>query len=764
MPGRISNLTSMPSARPIVARGSWFVRIMLVGVVGLFCGFGFDLGRGASQEQPARDLEIVACKVGFSGAWKVGFWTPLWIDVRGGAEPFRGEVELLAPDRDGVLTAVRQAVQLQPGMGATIDLATKIGIRDSDLIVNLLQDDQVIVSRIFSAVTNRSRTEFPSGLPAECRLLVEISSKDIGLAETFPSQNSERGLPSRKVVAVRTPEALPTDWYGYDSVDNLVIAAGGLEWLAQLSAEDPRLEAIRRWVQLGGRLTLLAGAAAADLLAPGGPLSGLLPGEFQEMVVLDRGMAFELFSDSDVAIATSRQRFKLPVPRFENVSGQIEAFEGRTPEDLPLVVRTAVGFGEVIFAAVDLHVSPLAGWSGRPAFLRNLLQLDEGAYQAKAQSMTPLMTRGYQDLAGALNHQLGTTFLGVGTISFSWVTIVVLAYLALIGPIDYLLVKKVFRRMEMSWVTFPLIILLVTGGACWYATATKGSALAVNQAELFDFDLTSQVARGTLWSSIYSPEAETFDLSLQTRWPDQQLDNDPAALVSWLGLPGVGIGVAQSAGTELEFHRLVYRYRPALSGLVGLPIKKWSTRTILARWHTPLPAVLPVMADLASTNDGLVTGTVTNNSSTKLIDARLLFGTWAWQLGDLAKGARVTINDRHDPLKVKTLLTREVRSAAFVNDTGGKEVFVVGQASVDQLMDLMMFYDAVGGKRFVRLSNQLQPFLDLSHLLKQGRAILIARSGQPGSELLRDGRSMHQDTNQHWTIYRFVLPVTSGEH
>ena len=85
MPGRIFNLTSMPSDRPIVARGSWFVRIILVGVVGLFCGFGFDISRGAGQEKPARDLKIVACKVGCSGAWKVGFWTPLRIDVRGGA-------------------------------------------------------------------------------------------------------------------------------------------------------------------------------------------------------------------------------------------------------------------------------------------------------------------------------------------------------------------------------------------------------------------------------------------------------------------------------------------------------------------------------------------------------------------------------------------------------------------------------------------------------------------------------------------------------
>jgi len=763
MLGSISNLTRVPSNWPIVTRGGLSQRAVLASVVLCFSYCGLDLSVRAGEEQPTASFQIVACKLGLSGAWKAGFWTPLWIDLRGGTQPFQGEVELVAPDRDGVLTAVRKAVQLRPGAVATVALTTKIGSRDADLTVNLREGDEVVVSRVFSAATNSRRADIPGGLPAECQLLVELSTDDIGMAKTFPPKNSERGLPSRKVVAVRTPDALPADWYGYDAVDNLVIAAGGLQWLAHLSAEDPRLRAIRRWVELGGRLTLLAGAAATDVLAPGGPLSGLLPGEFQEMVPLDRGMVFELFSDWDVAIATPRQRFELPVPRLENVSGQIEAFEGRRPADLPLVIRTAVGFGEVVFAAVDLHNSPLAGWSGRPAFLRNLLQLEERANKAKPQNATTLMTRGYRDLAGALNHHLGTAFVGVGTISFSWVTIVVLAYLALIGPLDYLLVKKVFRRMEMSWVTFPLIILLVTGGACWYATATKGSALRVNQAELLDFDLSSQVARGTLWTSIYSPQAETFDLSLHARWPDEQLDNDPAALVSWLGLSGVGIGAGQSGSAELGFNRLMYQYGPALNTLTGLPIKKWSTRTIIARWHTPLPPTPPVIADLVPTNDGLLTGTVTNDSGIELTDARLLFGTWAWQLGDLAKGAQVAIDDRHDPLKVKTLLTREVRSAALVNDTGNQEVFVVGDASVDQLIDLMMFYDAVGGKRFVRLSNQLQPFLDLSHLLKQGRAILIARSSQPGSELLRDGRSMHQDGNQHWTIYRFVLPVASGE-
>ena len=158
MLGSIFNLTRVPSNWPIVTRGGLSLRVMLGSVMLCFSCFGLDLSVRAGAEQPAASFQIVACKLGLSGAWKVGFWTPLWIDLRGGAEPFQGEVELIAPDRDGVLTAVRKAVQLRPGAVATVALTTKIGSRDANLTVKLKKGEscEKYYLLIFGPVGNKS--------------------------------------------------------------------------------------------------------------------------------------------------------------------------------------------------------------------------------------------------------------------------------------------------------------------------------------------------------------------------------------------------------------------------------------------------------------------------------------------------------------------------------------------------------------------------------------------------------------------------------
>ena len=42
-------------------------------------------------------------------------------------------------------------------------------------------------------------------------------------------------------------------------------------------------------------------------------------------------------------------------------------------------------------------------------------------------------------------------FAGVKMVPFSFVAILIVIYIAFIGPIDYVLVKKVFRRTELTW-------------------------------------------------------------------------------------------------------------------------------------------------------------------------------------------------------------------------------------------------------------------------------------------------------------------------
>ncbi|HEV8266876.1 MAG TPA: hypothetical protein VGR00_01530, partial [Thermoanaerobaculia bacterium] len=51
-------------------------------------------------------------------------------------------------------------------------------------------------------------------------------------------------------------------------------------------------------------------------------------------------------------------------------------------------------------------------------------------------------------------------------------SLLLLAYLAAIGPLDYLVLKR-FRRLSLTWATYPALVLLFSFGAYAAATATK---------------------------------------------------------------------------------------------------------------------------------------------------------------------------------------------------------------------------------------------------------------------------------------------------
>ncbi len=60
--------------------------------------------------------------------------------------------------------------------------------------------------------------------------------------------------------------------------------------------------------------------------------------------------------------------------KLADIQGIVEAREA----DLPLIVRTPRGFGQIIFVAADLDQGPLGKWSDRPLLLAKLLDLPPG--------------------------------------------------------------------------------------------------------------------------------------------------------------------------------------------------------------------------------------------------------------------------------------------------------------------------------------------------------------------------------------------------
>ena len=67
----------------------------------------------------------------------------------------------------------------------------------------------------------------------------------------------------------------------------------------------------------------------------------------------------------------------------------------------------------------------------------------------------------------------------------------IIVYILLIGPGDYFFLRKIVRRMEWTWLTFPVIVALVCVGAYVLAYRLKGDQLRVNQIDLVDVDAAS---------------------------------------------------------------------------------------------------------------------------------------------------------------------------------------------------------------------------------------------------------------------------------
>ena len=70
---------------------------------------------GPSASAASRAVEVENVRIGFQERYKVGTWTPVWIQLRGGIDGFSGILELTAEDEDGTPATIRQAVQVGPG-------------------------------------------------------------------------------------------------------------------------------------------------------------------------------------------------------------------------------------------------------------------------------------------------------------------------------------------------------------------------------------------------------------------------------------------------------------------------------------------------------------------------------------------------------------------------------------------------------------------------------------------------------------------------
>ncbi|MBN1851824.1 MAG: hypothetical protein JW829_03840 [Pirellulales bacterium] len=701
----------------------------------------------------ASNPRIADFTIGFNGYYKLGFWTPATVTIEGGSDPVDYQVEVDAPDSDGAIVTYPSVAPLPESAGTRqrrkVFFLIRVGRVDATFGVRLVRDGKSLVEKAF--FTGASEVAgVRQGLAGTSRLFLSIGPP-VGLAEALDNPALDPSV-ATYVVPIRNQTGLPRDSLAYDGIDGIILAIGQVNSAAAKLTTDQR-DALLEWMVQGGRVVLVAGPDCEALLASGGLLAPFVPGKFAQMESLLQGTAIEAFCDSKYAIRVSSGQMELKVPRITEVRGKVLIYEGNRPSDLPLLVREPCGLGEVTWIAFDLAAPPLSDWAGRSHLLARLFtRLPEDIYQSIAATSGGLTSLGYNDLTGQLRVSLDE-FPGVHIVPFALVTLLAVLYIALIGPLDYLIVRRWLARPALTWITLPVWIVLFSLLAWWIGWKYKSDQVRANHAELVDIDGTTGQVRGTVWVHLFSPQITTFNLSLAPSLPDGSQPRNPESVVAWLGLPGNALGGMQATGDDSPFAR-GYRIDPIRGILEELPLSVSSTKSLACRWFARTNRSL--RSDLVDGGDGLLDGSIENTSGCNLSNVRLLYGHRAWTLGDLASGGTIDLDSVRDPLSIRTVLTSK---ASGIPIPGDSETSDPASTQMDAILDRMMWYQQMGGPSYVRLFHRYQAFCDMSWQLDLGRAVLTGVPDRSGSRLLESGQPLGTPDDKHLVVCRFVLPV-----
>jgi hypothetical protein len=450
----------------------------------------------------------------------------------------------------------------------------------------------------------------------------------------------------------------------------------------------------------------------------------------------------------------------VPVAKLVEVNGVVELSEG----DVPVVIRRAYGLGEVVFVACALDEAPLRDWKGRNEFWRKVLRLDgDGGNEGLQQQYAPRGGMYYADLSGQLMTGLDQ-FRGVKFVSFGLVAGLIFLYILVIGPGDYVFLRFGLKKLEATWITFPLLVIGISAAAWGAASWLKGSKLHVNQVDVIDFDVENDRIRGVTWVNIFAPKTMRFDLELAANdFRGEALK--PVTAWGFQGRTGL-----METGNRLAAASGAYYYGDELGSVRGLPVQVWSSKAMVARYEASI-AEDPVEFNFKLTPEGVIEGSVTNRTGRTLQSPWLIHDRWLFTLSDLAPGATVEFKagDRRDLSTVlRGVTTTRVEKDQYQALTTSYQGYNSDPAYVLRYMGL---YGAADGKSYTGATHAYQRFVDLSGQIGLGRPVLICqavadRGGAAAEDeadvvtLLRAGEPLGgSPQDRRWTTFRFLGPA-----
>jgi hypothetical protein len=542
---------------------------VLLALAGLAASAG--VARADLEAQSAPGLRLSA-RFGYDGYYKEGQWIPVRVTVENDGPDARGQLRIsTARGFSGGELVFSREVELPTQSRRELFLYVAAESIPSTLKVSLVDGASTLAS-------------------ASSRV-VQLSSGDVlygvlaGSPSAFSGLADVRPLSGSAFVAVLELADLPPRSAAWRALDVLVVSDVDTGALAL-----EQRNALTDWIQSGGRL-MVAGGPAWQKTTAG--LSALLPVNPTQARTLTNLEALSIFASA------------LPLEgEAVAATGALapDAVELAGVDGAALIATRRLGFGQVAFLAVDPAFEPLRGWDGVIGMFRNVLStgIDRPTW-----SYGVINTSSAQDAVNALpNLELPSPFLICGFLG---------VYLAVIGPLNYVVLRAVKRR-ELAWLTIPAVVAVFSLGAYLVGYQLSGNDAIMHQLALVQAWPESDQAHVDQIVGVFSPRRTTYDVQFAE---------------GFLARPLAGYG-ASSNSLRVE--------QGEAARVLGVRTEIASIESFLVEGRVPAPRFAAELRLEVSGGAARLVGSVTNQSELTMQDAVLLAPGGSLPLNEFAPG------------------------------------------------------------------------------------------------------------------------------
>ncbi|MFB3892780.1 MAG: hypothetical protein ACE15C_12235 [Phycisphaerae bacterium] len=604
----------------------------------------FLLAASVSQAEAADQLFNVDVGFGWGGCYRPLQWTPMEITIHAPKlkEPLGGVVQIAAQQDSMTSMTVSQPVVVTADLPCRAPLVTKFAAGGNTASLALLDD---------KGRTKWSQDYSMGGYTPE-RLTKAVSAKDmlIGVAGRMSFGLSQLGQQStcatgdgQGSVFVRDKQLqlLPLDWTGYASLDALVLC--NPDW-GLINVHQGK--AISQWVSSGGKLLIVLGG---NPLPADHPVASLLP--------------FKLGAFKPAKLPANRMPRRPPNLNAVydiNIWGIGDAAAGGCKvQNLggeQVLAQGPVGFGQVAVLAFDPseikeretdEPTRAAFWCWCLDSLPNARRIQFRQDRTPSDDSNDYGERFEAGVIASATNAVIKHLYDIGelrVISIWWVILLLAVLAVLLGPIDYLVLKRL-DKLPLTWITSAVIIAGFTVAAYYGVRAIRGGSMHVRAVTVIDAVAgdSASAAPAAAWATSFCGIAaqESDEYSLMAA------DGNPLGGNQWWSAVSAARDEYDYSDSRIASRRIAYLQQGPIvqSGATaprqeggniptGVPINIWSMQVMLDEARVGEP---PITAEVA-TDGRAVTLTVTNKSTVAIKDAYLRLNNLSVSLGAIAPG------------------------------------------------------------------------------------------------------------------------------